>query len=111
VTILKNWWYRYREGGKIMAPVGVELQPIIGNPWPFKYNAPRDYRTIVGLAKRLGFTDAQYDAAKGAYTAHNAVEDACAQARAVIACEQYLHREAGPAAGTSVGSWRNGIPL
>lgn len=73
VTILKAWWERTQQ-----------------TPWPFKYNMPRDYRTIVELAKNRGFTDAMYDAAKGMYVKHSAVDDAVAQARVVLACEKFL---------------------
>ena len=90
VVILQNWWRRYRDEAKIMGPVGSQLEPLIAYPWPFKYNQPRSYRTLVELAKKHGFTDQMYDSAKGMYVAHCAVDDAAAQARVVIACETWL---------------------
>jgi DNA polymerase III epsilon subunit-like protein len=117
-VILRNWWRRYREDAPIMAPIGVELQPLIDRAFPFKYNSPRSYKTVVELAKKYGFTDAMYDDAKGEFTAHNAVEDAAAQARVVIACERWFTFGTEQAAETILlppiedevvdSSWRDG---
>jgi 3' exoribonuclease, RNase T-like len=109
-VILRNWWHRYREDAKIVAPIGVQLDPLIAHPFPFPYNTPRSFRTIVELAKNHGFSDFLYDQAKGTYTAHVASEDAAAQARVVIACEKWLaqsgndsHQHRAPA---PKGSWQ-----
>lgn len=92
IVILKNWWRRHREDAKFAAPIGVVLPTVIGKPWPFNYNQPRSYRTILEYARREGFTNELYDAVKGEGTKHNAMDDAAAQARVVIACEQWLSR-------------------
>lgn len=114
VVLLENWWRRYREEAARIAPVGVDLEPCIAWPWPFKYNQPRSYRTIVELAKRHGFTDQMYDTAKGTHLAHCAVDDAAAQARVVIACENWLVRMGDVAAENKLvpplNSWRGGSP-
>jgi len=89
-VILRNWWRRYREDAPFTAPIGVDLQPVINVAFPFGYNTPRSYRTIVALARQQGFDNAMYDEAKGTYVAHNAMEDAAAQARVVLACEKWL---------------------
>ncbi len=94
--LLRHWWKRYREDAPIMAPVGVELEPLIARPFPFKYNTPRSYRTIVDLARQEGLPDEAYNAARSGGIKHNAMDDAASQARVIIACEQWLSRSPVP---------------
>lgn len=110
VTILKNWWRRYREDAKIMAPIGVTLEPVILHPWPFEYDQPRSFRTIVELAKDYGFSNHMYDTAKGMYVKHSATDDAAAQARVVLACETWLSaiRSRSEQPTRTGGSWPAG---
>jgi inhibitor of KinA sporulation pathway (predicted exonuclease) len=54
-------------------------------PCPFRYNQPRDTRTIYDLA---GIDVGEY---RSAGTHHNALDDAAAQARAVQAAVKALN--------------------
>ena len=98
--ILRNWWERYRKPGS-------PDQPIIACKWPFAYNAPRSYRTIVEIGEQVGFTSEMRGATRGMYVAHSAVEDAAAQARVVIAVKKFIlnsvHR---PFIHKPAGSWQ-----
>lgn len=67
VTIIKNWWD--------------SLRPKVGI-FPMKYNASRSYRTIMAEAKACGVVVDK--AWLNGFVAHNPVEDAATQARAVI---------------------------
>jgi hypothetical protein len=87
VTILKNWWERYSVNAA--AEAGLH-RPRIAYPWPFAYNQPRSFRTLVELGEQLGFNSEMRGAARGMYVAHNAVEDAAAQARVVIAIKRFI---------------------
>lgn len=82
-VILESWWRREPLIQTISRPTGMPR-------FPFKYNSPRSYRTIRELAGKMGWTDEMNGAARGMYVAHNAVEDACAQARAVIEMEKFI---------------------
>ena len=105
VVVMQNWWRRYSTPSW---PQGRELiEPAIVRDWPFEYNQPRSYRTIVELARAHGFSDQQYDSAKGMHVAHCAVDDAAAQARVVLACEQWLARGQYVVQAPSA-TWRNG---
>jgi len=65
LTILKQWWGRHRS-----------------DPFPVEYKAHRDCRTIFAEARRLGIELG--DAYKMGTTAHNPVDDAANQARAIV---------------------------
>lgn len=71
LVILQSWWKR-------IAAIG---------PFPFHYRSARSCRTIWAEAKRLGI---YYDPAAMHTVAHNPVDDACNQARAVIAVRKNL---------------------
>jgi hypothetical protein len=89
VTILQSWWERNRLRSPSF-PGHSYQQPVIVQVWPFKYNQPRSYRTILEMARELGFTDEMKTKAMGMYIAHSAVEDAATQARVVIAAKQFI---------------------
>lgn len=82
-VILENWWRRESCIQTLSRPSNL-------GPFPFKYNSPRSYRTIRELAGKMGWTEEMNAAARGMYLAHNAVEDACAQARAVVEMEKFI---------------------
>lgn len=63
----------------------------LGNRWPVRYNADRDCRTIFSLAYPQGGIPVEE---KG--VAHNALDDAIWQARAVQTCMQKLRVLAHP---------------
>ncbi len=71
VVILQAWWKRVASVGK----------------FPFHYRAARSCRTIWAEAKRLGI---YYDPAAMHTVAHNPIDDACNQARSVIAIRSNL---------------------
>jgi 3' exoribonuclease, RNase T-like len=71
VVILQSWWKRVPGAGK----------------FPFHYRAARSCRTIWAEAKRLGI---YYDGAAAHTVAHNPIDDACNQARAVIQVRKNL---------------------
>lgn len=89
LSALKHWWVRNREVGYIDPETGI-VRPTISRIWPFKYNVGRSYRTLRSIAKVLGWTEEMNGAARGTWLAHNAVDDAAAQARAVIAMRQFI---------------------
>lgn len=107
-VILRNWWHRNQRATQ---DKGTMMQPGIGYAWPFKYNQPRSYRTMVELAEQHGFTPEMRGQAKGMYVAHSAVEDAAAQARVIIAIKAYLqsggssHQLVAPIIERARGSW------
>jgi hypothetical protein len=105
VVILQNWWKRYSRGSTSLPVSSV----VIVSPWPFKYNQPRSFRTIVELGEQVGFEKEHRDAARGMYVAHCAVEDAAAQARVVIAIKKYIANggvfKDKPFIRKPVGSW------
>lgn len=71
VTILRHWYARVQKHHGMNLPL-----------WPVRYNVGRSCRTIFAEAKRLGI---DYGDAYGMATvAHNPIDDACNQARAVI---------------------------
>lgn len=71
IVILRNWWQRVEKDE------GTSL-----GRFPIHYRSSRSCRTIYAEAKRLGiYYDAAYSMAS---VAHNPVDDACNQARAVI---------------------------
>jgi hypothetical protein len=78
-VILTEWWARQQGVGA----------------FPYHYRAPRSYRTLEAEAIRAGYDRAEW--AQYNYVAHNPVEDAVTQARAVIKMRQLL-------AGGYVGS-------
>lgn len=88
LVVLKHWWIRNRQPS-INPETGMHV-PQVGRPWPFKYNAGRSYRTLRSTATILGWTDELNSSARGTWLAHNAVDDAAAQARAVIAMRQFI---------------------
>jgi hypothetical protein len=67
IVILENWWKR------VMAP---------GNKFPMSYKAPRDCRTVFNESRRLGIELG--NAWVGTSVAHNPIDDAANQARAII---------------------------
>lgn len=88
LIVLKHWWMRHREA-YIDPETGMSRMQI-SRGWPFKYNVGRSYRTLRSTATILGWTEEMNGAARGTWLAHNAVEDAAAQARAVIAMRQFI---------------------
>lgn len=83
LVVLKSWWAR------------TGVTPVAGTPpmnlgdWPVKYWTHRSFRTIIGECVRLGHDTHDL---KGFYVAHDAGEDAAAQARAVIAARKLLNK-------------------
>ena len=75
IVILKNWWERLNSHG---LKVG---------DFPINFRAERSFRTIVAESKRLGF-DPWLNS--GMYVAHNAIDDAAAQARVVVAARKFF---------------------
>jgi 3' exoribonuclease, RNase T-like len=75
VVILQSWWKRV-----------AEMYPQVG-PFPMHYRAARSCRTIWAEAKRLGI---YFDGAAAHTVAHNPIDDACNQARAVIQVRKNL---------------------
>lgn len=71
-VILQSWWER----------VNVAEKFSLGE-FPYHYRAPRSYRTLEAEALRVGFDKSEWEQFN--YVAHNPVEDAVTQARAVIA--------------------------
>lgn len=76
VSILRRWWARV-----------AEHHPAVG-AFPIHYRVERSCRTIYSLARARGADLSQAWAVD--FVAHNALEDACAQARAVILARQAL---------------------
>lgn len=76
-VILQSWWERIHDHEKFNV-----------GEFPYHYRAPRSFRTLEAEAERAGFDRAdwqQYD-----YVAHNPVDDAVTQARAVIKMRQLM---------------------
>lgn len=73
LVVLKSWWKR--QGGEGFGD------------WPIKFYTHRSFRTIMAEAQRLGHDTSGL---KGFYVAHDAGEDAAAQARAVIGARKLL---------------------
>jgi hypothetical protein len=78
LVVLKSWWNR----------IGVAdiASPRVGD-FPCRYWKSRSFRTIVAEAERLGIDMSD---ARGMYVAHNPVDDAASQARAVIAARKAI---------------------
>jgi hypothetical protein len=79
VVILQSWWKRLKDVGE----------------FPIHYRMPRDMRTLVAEAERLGHDPKSF---AGTYVAHNPVDDAVSQARVVIAARKLIG-SASPANG------------
>lgn len=80
VVLLKQWWTRTEQHSKLT----------LGNfpGGPLRHRLPRSYRTMVAEAKRLGIS---YDSAYSpSSVAHNPIDDACNQARVIIAIRNHL---------------------
>jgi 3' exoribonuclease, RNase T-like len=80
VVLLKQWWIRTEAHAKFT----------LGNfpGGPLRHRLPRSYRTMVAEANRLGIS---YDHAHSmSSVAHNPVDDACNQARVIIAIRNHL---------------------
>lgn len=71
LTILQSWW---NTGGINATPVKLS--------WPLAFRNYRDTRTLWALARDVGVDMAP--AWEGAYVAHNPIDDAVKQARAVM---------------------------
>lgn len=76
-VILARWWDR----------VAKEEKYNLGE-FPYHYRAPRSYRTLEAEAIRMGHDPMQW--AQWNYVAHNPVDDAVTQARAVIKMRQLI---------------------
>ena len=74
-VILESWWARV----KARAPVG---------DFPVHYRSPRAFRTLEAEALRSGFDESEW--AQWNYVAHNPIDDAMTQARAVIKMRQLM---------------------
>jgi hypothetical protein len=70
-VILQAWWERVADAEKYN----------IGE-FPYHYRAPRSYRTLESEAIRMGFEESDW--AQYHFVAHNPIDDAVTQARAVI---------------------------
>jgi hypothetical protein len=87
VVLLQNWLAR--EQARPPGP-GHVFAPAPLGAWPFQYNQYRAYRTLREIAGEVGWTDEMNGAARGMYVAHNPIEDAASQARAVIAMRRFI---------------------
>jgi hypothetical protein len=76
-VILTEWWHRVEK---------VEHYNL--GEFPYHYRAPRSYRTLESEALRAGFTEDMWSQFN--YVAHNPVDDAVTQARAVIQMRKLL---------------------
>jgi hypothetical protein len=76
-VILASWWDRVHEVEKFNL-----------GEFPYHYRAPRSYRTLEAEVIRAGFTADMWQQFN--YVAHNPVEDAMTQARAVIKMRQLM---------------------
>ena len=72
-VILRSWW-----DGQPRTPLG---------KYPISYRTERDVRTMLQYAKALKIPLPVWDG-----TAHNAMDDACNQARAIVTIEKELRR-------------------
>lgn len=80
LVVLKQWWQR--QNSNIHTPP----VPHLGD-WPINYRHSRSFRTIMAECARLGHDTKDL---RGFYTAHEAGEDAAAQARAVIGARKLI---------------------
>jgi len=90
LVVLKSWWKRQN------ARAAANSRRFSLGDYPLGdggYKLSRSYRTIIAEAERLGF---DVSSLKGSYVAHDPVEDAAAQARAVIAARQMIGQVAQP---------------
>lgn len=79
LTILNNWWHGMKANTKPSYDPG---------RWPIHYRAHRDCRTLFALAREYGIdTGPAWSVGE---TAHNPVDDACNQARAVVSIQNVL---------------------
>lgn len=81
LVILRRWWQRIQDKGNLN----------IGK-FPFHYRTMRSCRTIYAEARRLGIS---YDGWALNHVAHNPIDDACSQARAVVHIRKHIIK-AGP---------------
>jgi hypothetical protein len=81
LVVLKQWWKRV---GHFQVP-GRATQT--GGDYPINYKKSRSFRTIMAEAERLGH---DMNDARGMYVAHNPIDDAVSQARAVIAARKAI---------------------
>ena len=81
LVVLKSWWKRHNDSVS-----SAKVMPNLGD-WPIKFWSHRSFRTIMSEAQRLGHDTSGL---KGFYVAHDAGEDAAAQARAVIGARKLL---------------------
>lgn len=80
-VVLENWWRRIND--RTIAPRNMHV-----GDFPVHYRAPRDYRTLEAETIRMGFDSQEW--AQYNFVAHNPVDDAVTQARAVIKMRQLL---------------------
>lgn len=73
LTILQSWWTRRG---------GIDHAGSLHGSWPLAFRNYRDTRTLWGLARKAGIDYSEAFANAG--TAHNPIDDAARQARAVI---------------------------
>ena len=78
LVVLKQWWKRI---GKVDP-----TRPLPGD-WPLNYKKSRSFRTIIAEAERMGHDMSN---ARGMYVAHNPIDDAVSQARAVIEARKLI---------------------
>lgn len=81
-VILSNWWRRINERAS-SHPRRMEV-----GDYPIHYQQTRDYRTLEAEAIRMGFQKSEWQQFN--YVAHNPVDDAVTQARAVMKMRQLL---------------------
>jgi hypothetical protein len=82
LVILQSWWDNM--------PATPAYPSVQHMTLPFLYKKERDCRTMFALASELGIEVPMWHG-----TAHNPVDDACNQARAVIAIRKELRRRSG----------------
>lgn len=76
-VILTSWWDRV-----------AEIEKFTLGEFPYHYRAPRSYRTLEAEVIRAGYDKDMWEEFN--YVAHNPVEDAMTQARAVIKMRQLI---------------------
>jgi hypothetical protein len=82
LVILRQWWRRQNAVATGEVP-GLGEDPLGDRG----YRKSRSYRTIIAECQRLGFDTSDL---QGIYVAHDPVEDAASQARAVIKARQMI---------------------
>ena len=90
LVVLRQWWKRQnaRSSENTRSPhMGEDPMGRTG------YRMSRSYRTIIAECVRLGYDTEDL---KGSYVAHNPIEDAVSQARAVIAARKMIAGGATP---------------